>query len=162
LLPILNRYRPVGKTGGVDFPTTRPVVPTEKSHINGVVIHSTWEADAAKLLDSLDDVKCYARNDHLGLAIKYEYLGVDHDYEPDFIVRLVNDLHLLVEIKGYEVHNPEQINAKHNAAHKWATAVNNQGDFGRWDFLVCRDLEVLPSMIESKVASPLATSVARA
>src|SRR5262249_26160173 len=82
-------------------------------------------------------------NDHLGLAIKYEYMGVDHDYEPDFLVRLVNDLNLLLEIKGYEVHNPEQTSAKHNAAGKWATAVNNQGEFGHWDFLVCRDLDRL-------------------
>lgn len=143
LLPILNRYRPVGTTGGVDFPTTRPISTTTKSHVNSVVQHSNWEAEAAKLLEDSDLVKCYARNDHMGLAIKYEYLGVDHDYEPDFIVRLVNDLNLLLEIKGYEVHNPEQINAKHNAAHKWVAAVNNQGEFGRWDFLVCRDLDDL-------------------
>jgi type III restriction enzyme len=145
LLPILNRYRPVGTTGGVDFPTTRPISTTTKSHINSVVQHSTWEAEAAKLLNDSDVVKCYARNDHMGLAIKYEYLGVDHDYEPDFLVCLVNDLNLLLEIKGYEVHNPEQTQAKHNAARKWVRAVNNQGEFGRWDFLVCRDLKQLLS-----------------
>ena len=147
LLPILNRYRPVGKTSGVDFPTTRPISTTTKSHINSVVQHSTWEADASKLLEASDLVTCYARNDHLGLAIKYEFMGVDHDYEPDFIVRLINDLVLLLEIKGYEVHNPEQNSAKHSAARKWVTAVNNQGEFGRWDFLVCRDLDgLLPSI----------------
>jgi hypothetical protein len=43
----------------------------------------------------------------------------------------------------YELHNPEQTSAKHNAARKWTTAVNNQGDFGRWDFLVCRELDLL-------------------
>jgi type III restriction enzyme len=143
LLPILNRYRPVGSTSGVDFPTTRPISTTTKSHINSVVLHSSWEAKAAKELDVSDLVKWYARNDHLGLAIKYEYFGIDHDYEPDFIVRLNNDLNLLLEIKGYEVHNPERTSAKHSAARKWTTAVNNQGEFGRWDFLVCRDLDLL-------------------
>jgi type III restriction enzyme len=147
LLPILNRYRPVGSTSGVDFPTTRPVATATKSHINAVVLHSGWEADAARLLDASDLVKWHARNDHLGLAIKYEYIGVDHDYEPDFLVRLVNDLILLLEIKGYEVHNPEQMNSKHNTARRWVTAVNNLGEFGRWDFLVCRDLDrLLPSL----------------
>ena len=143
LLPILNRYRPAGRSGGVDFPTTRPVVPTVKSHVNLVVLHSTWEAEAAKKLDECDLVKCYVRNDHLGLVIPYEYLGNEHGYETDFLVRLVNDLNLLLEIKGYEVHNPEMTNAKHAAARKWVTAVNNLGDFGCWDFLVCRDLDDL-------------------
>jgi type III restriction enzyme len=48
-----------------------------------------------------------------------------------------------LEIKGYDIHTPEQTNAKHNAARKWVTAVNNLGDFGKWDFLVCRDLDCL-------------------
>jgi type III restriction enzyme len=107
LLPILNRYRPVGSTSGVDFIRTRTAVKTEKSHINAVVLHSGWEADAARLLDACDFVKWHARNDHLGLVIPYEFMGVSHDYEPDFLVRLVNDLTLLLEIKGYEVHNAQ-------------------------------------------------------
>jgi type III restriction enzyme len=143
LLPILNRYRPVGSTSGVDFITTRATTPSTKSHINAVVLHSGWEADAAKVLDSTDLVKWYARNDHMGLVIPYEYLGVDHSYEPDFIVKLVNDLMLLLEIKGFEVHEPEKTNAKHQAAQRWVTAVNNLKDFGKWDFLVCRDVECL-------------------
>ena len=154
LLPILNRYRPAGSTSGVDFVTTRPTSPSTKSHINSVVQHSTWEADAAKLLDSCDLVSFYARNDHLGLTIKYEYVGVDHDYTPDFIVRLSNGLTVLLEIKGYEIHNPEQVNSKHEAAKKWVRAVNNLGDFGKWDFLVCRDLNdlipCLTRMVESQ------------
>jgi type III restriction enzyme len=148
LLPILNRYRPFGSTSGVDFVTTRPTSATAKSHINSVVQHSTWEADAAKILDSCDFVSFFARNDHLGLTIKYEYVGVDHDYEPDFLVRLSNGLTVVLEIKGYEVHNPEQVNSKHNAAKKWVRAVNNLGDFGEWDFLVCRDLGELESCLD--------------
>jgi type III restriction enzyme len=148
LLPILNRYRPVGTTAGVDFITTRRAVTTTKSQINSVVLHSGWEREAARLLDSSGLVKWYARNDHLGLHIPYEYMGATHDYEPDFIVRLAGDLNLLLEIKGYEVHNPEQMNSKHNAARRWVTAVNNLGDFGKWDFLVCRDLDqLLPSIV---------------
>jgi type III restriction enzyme len=147
LLPILNRYRPVGSTSGVDFISTRTAVKTTKSHINSVVLHSGWEADAARLLDACDLVKWHARNDHLGLVIPYEFMGVSHDYEPDFLVRLINDVVLLLEIKGYEVHNPEQTNSKHNAARRWVMAVNNLGEFGRWDFLVCRDLDrLLPSL----------------
>jgi type III restriction enzyme len=107
-------------------------------------------ADAGRLLDACDFVTFYARNDHLGLAIPYEFMGVSHDYEPDFLVRLANNLTLLLEIKGYEVHNAEQTNSKHNAARRWVRAVNNLGEFGRWDFLVCRDLDKLrPSLAAS-------------
>jgi len=100
-----------------------------------------------KVLEASEAVKFHARNDHLGLAIKYEYLGVDHDYEPDFLVRLTNGVTLILEIKGYEVHNPEQIAAKHNAARRWVLAVNNLGEFGSWGFLVCRDLTELAEIL---------------
>ena len=53
-----NRYRPVGSTAGVDFTTTRPVAPAAKSHINSVVLHSDWEAEAARLLDALATQCC--------------------------------------------------------------------------------------------------------
>ncbi|MCL6503533.1 MAG: DEAD/DEAH box helicase family protein [Pirellulales bacterium] len=149
LVPILNRYRPVGSTEGVDFPTTRPVVGTVKSHVNLVVVHSNWEAEAARKLDSCDAVKCYVRNDHLGLVVPYEYMGAEHSYEPDFLVQLANGLNLLLEIKGYEVHNAEMTHAKHTAARKWISAVNNHGGFGRWDFLLCRDLEKLGPLFDS-------------
>src|SRR5262249_48000277 len=86
---------------------------------------------------------------HMGLVIPYEYMGVDHSYEPDFLVQLTNDVTLLLEIKGFEVHNPEQTHAKHNAARKWVTAVNNLRDFGKWEFMVCRDVELLlPTIAE--------------
>lgn len=158
LLPILNRYRPVGRTSSVDFPTTRPVVPTQKSHVNLVVVHSNWEAEATKKLDECSAVKCYVRNDHLGLVIPYEYMDTEHGYEPDFLVLLVNDLTVLLEIKGYEVHNLEMTNAKHAAARKWVTAVNNLGDFGRWEFLVCRDVVYLISQLQALVQAPEAQS----
>jgi type III restriction enzyme len=31
------------------------------------------------------------------------------------------------------------INAKNTAAQKWVSAVNNLGDFGRWEFHICRE-----------------------
>jgi type III restriction enzyme len=113
-----------------------------------VVQHSDWEGEAAKVLNASESVLFHARNDHLGLAIKYECLGVDHDYEPDFLVRLANGVTLILEIKGYEVHNPEQTAAKHNAARRWVLAVNNLGDFGNWGFVVCRDLDQLTALLE--------------
>ena len=83
----------------------------------------------------------------------YDLYGLSHSYEPDFLVRLINDLTVVLEIKGYEVHEMEKTQHKHNAARRWVDAVNNLGDFGRWDFLVCRDVPTLPAALEKLVVS---------
>jgi type III restriction enzyme len=99
-------------------------------------------------------VKCYAKNERLDFKVPYEYMGIEHTYEPDFLVRLANDLTVIVEIKGYEIQNIDQLNQKHNAAKKWVTAVNNLGDFGKWDFIVCRDLSKLAPELEKLASQP--------
>jgi type III restriction enzyme len=83
----------------------------------------------------------------LRLTIKNEYVGVDHDYEPDFLVRLSNDTMVILEIKGDEVRDPRQVNSKHNAAKKWVRAVNNLGDFCRWESLVDLPPAVIPRVM---------------
>lgn len=141
LLPVLNRYMPFGTTAQVDFRTTRPCHGTQKSHINQVVLDTrTWEASAAFRLESSETVSFYARNDHLGLVIPYEFQGVDHFYEPDFIVRLTSGLTVMLEVKGFE---DAQTTAKHHAARRWVTAVNNAREHGIWTFHVSRDPQVL-------------------
>jgi type III restriction enzyme len=141
LLPVLNRYKPFGSTGEVDFITTRACHGTQKSHINQVVLDTqTWEASASFRLEASEEVERYARNDHLGLLIPYEYQGVGHTYEPDFLVRLKSGLTVLLEIKGFE---DPQTTAKHHAARKWVDAVNNAKEHGRWAFHVCRDPQTL-------------------
>ena len=137
LLPLLNRYKRIGTSSEVDFMTTRPCHGTQRSHINQVVLDTqTWERSACFWLEASEVVAYYVRNDHLGFGIPYEYTGVSHSYEPDFIVRLKNDIHLILEIKGYE---DDQELAKYAGAQRWVSAVNNWGDLGKWDFHVCRD-----------------------
>ena len=49
---ILNYYNPVGSTSHVFGATTKPVWPTEKSHVNYVVADTqSWEQIAAKTLE---------------------------------------------------------------------------------------------------------------
>jgi len=81
-----------------------------------------------------------ARNDHLGCLIPDELLGVNHTYEPDFLVKLTNGTTVVLEIKGFEGHDDR---AKHEAAKKWVRAVSNWGQLGEWAFHVCRDPQVL-------------------
>lgn len=140
LMPLLNRYKPIGTSAEIDFKTTRPCRATQYSHINQVVLDTdTWEASTAFRLEQLAQsgrITAFVRNDHLGLAIPYEYQGVDHSYEPDFLVRIYDGFTAILETKGF-IDN--QTRAKHDAAGRWVTAANNWGELGRWAFLVVRD-----------------------
>jgi type III restriction enzyme len=144
LMPLLNRYKPTGSTAGVDFKTTRPCFATAYSHVNLVAADTArWEQSAAFRLEQAalqGIVRFYVRNDQLGFTIPYEYHGVSYHYEPDYLVRLRNGVTLILEIKGMET---DQDRAKHQAAQRWMTAVNNWGELGRWAFQVCRDPQVL-------------------
>jgi len=53
--------------------------------------------------------------------------GEDRTHLPDFIVRLRNDVTLVVEIKGGggEIHNPDAVPAKSAASTQWCAAVTN-------------------------------------
>jgi len=144
LMPILNRYVPNGSTESVDFKTTKPCFRTTNSHVNLVAADTaTWEQSAAFRLEQAvlaGTVQFYARNDQLGFTIPYDYMGVSHSYEPDYLVRLCNGDTLILEIKGVET---EQDKAKHQGAKRWVSAVSNWGKLGRWRFHVNRDPQML-------------------
>ena len=70
---------------------------------------------------------------------------MSHSYVPDFLVRLGPSFTLILEIKGYE---DEQDRAKHQAAKRWVSAVNNWGQLGQWAFHVCKDPQMLGNELE--------------
>ncbi|MEW6034060.1 MAG: restriction endonuclease, partial [Chloroflexota bacterium] len=145
ILPITNRYKPIGTTADVDFTTKRSVHSTQRSHVNAVVLDSSWEQTAAFYLEQqTGHVFCYVRNDRPFLLIPYEYEGVSHHFEPDYLVRLRSGKTVVLEMKGEET---DQDRAKHQAAWRWITAVNNWGRLGVWDFSVCRDPQMLPKLL---------------
>ncbi|OGG49846.1 MAG: hypothetical protein A3F84_15830 [Candidatus Handelsmanbacteria bacterium RIFCSPLOWO2_12_FULL_64_10] len=145
ILPILNRYKSIGTTADVDFTTKRNVHSTQRSHVSAVVLDSSWEQTAAFHLErQTDHVFCYVRNDRPFLLIPYEYEGVQHHFEPDYLVRLKNGKTVVLEMKGEE---NDQDRAKHQAARRWVASVNNWGRLGVWDFAVCRDPQWLPRLI---------------
>jgi type III restriction enzyme len=115
---------------------------------------ATWEQSAAFRLEmaaGTNLVRCYARNDGLGLTIPYEWYNVDRSYEPDYLVCMVPHtaeaptLTVVLEIKGMLTDDDK---AKHEAARRWIAAVNNWGKLGRWAFHVCRD----PQLLERELA----------
>jgi type III restriction enzyme len=147
LLPRLNRYKRDASTASVHFKTVKPVQATLKSHINFVACDTgTWEQAAMFQLESSSRVVCYARNERLEFNIPYELFGLPHVYEPDFLVKLTNKVTLILEIKG-QLHG--DTSAKHQAARRWVTAVNNWGKLGRWDFLACRDPQKLSNLLDA-------------
>lgn len=161
ILPVLERFRPIGSTKEVLFRTSRLCVGTTKSHISHVVLDApVWEHSAAYTLERLTEVIAYARNDHLGFAIPYEWQGQRHEYRPDYLVRLrcpgspTGALKVIIEIKGHETEEDRQ---KYAAARRWVRAVNHKGDLGRWVFLVCRDPASLAQQIRSMAAGQALT-----
>lgn len=141
LLPIIERFRPLGSTSEVLFRTIRPCVGTIKSHISYVVLDAPkWEHSVAYRLEQMPEVISYARNDHLDFTIPYEWQGARHEYRPDYVIRVRNkkgeETRVILEVKGFET---EQDRQKEIAARRWVKAINHHGEFGKWAFVVCRD-----------------------
>jgi type III restriction enzyme len=136
LKPLLRPFDTVGSTRWVDFDTTKPVMAThpDKCHVSHVVADTgSWEQKTAQVLEELDEVVCYVKNQGLNFTIPYTLAGEQRHYLPDFIARVRPDLNLIVEVSG---------EAKKDKAAKtatvrtlWVPAVNNHGGFGRWAFV---------------------------
>jgi type III restriction enzyme len=145
ILPVIERFRPIGSTSEVLFRTVRATVGTSKSHISHVVLDAPkWEHSVAFRLERMPEVVAYARNDHLDLTIPYEWLGIRHEYRPDYLIRWSvqggQETKVVLEVKGFET---EQDRQKEVAAGRWVNAVNHHGEFGRWSFVICKDPEKL-------------------
>jgi len=136
IIPVFDTEKPIRSTGDMTiWYTGKPTEYTRKSHINRVVLDSTWEASEAFKLDHNDSVAAWAKNDHLGFEIPYIYNGIVHKYRPDYIVTLKNKKHLVLEVKGQE---NEQDKVKHQALKEWIDAVNAYGGFGAWSMAVSK------------------------
>jgi type III restriction enzyme len=141
LLPVIERFRPIGSTTEVLFRTSRTCVGTTKSHVSHVVLDTAkWEHSVACWLERLPEVTSYVRNDHLDFVIPYEWEGRRHEYRPDFLVRWLRpdgrEVMVILEVKGFET---EQDRQKEAAARRWVKAINHHGEFGRWAFVLCRE-----------------------
>ena len=153
LLPVIERFRPLGSTSEVLFRTVRPCVGTTKSHISHVVLDAPiWEHSVAYQLERLPEVVAYARNDHLDFTIPYEWQGVRHEYRPDYLIRWRcedgREVKVILEVKGFET---EQDRQKEAAARRWVRAVNHHGEFGQWVFVLCKDPTHLQDTLKEKV-----------
>ncbi|HDD36047.1 MAG TPA: hypothetical protein ENF50_01070, partial [Archaeoglobus veneficus] len=153
ILPIIEKYRPIGSTSEVLFRTVRKCYGTTKSHVSHVVADSPkWEHTAAYYLEKIPFVVSYVKNDHLDFTIPYEYHGKRHEYRPDFLTRLRcedgSEINAIIEIKGFETDKDKQ---KLVAARKWVKAVNNHGGFGKWVYVYCRNPQKLEEALKAEL-----------
>jgi type III restriction enzyme len=145
LRALLQPYDTVGSTSFVSFDSTKVTYRTTptKCHISHVVCDSNWEAKFAQTLEFMDEVKAYAKNQSLGFKIPYTFEGQPRNYYPDYLLRiddghgLADLLNLIVEITGQDLKEKEAKTSTMRSL--WIPAVNNEGRFGRWDFLEIRD-----------------------
>jgi type III restriction enzyme len=134
ITPVFDSDHPLRSTGDMaTWYTGRPCQPVNHSHINLCVFDSTWEASEAFELERNANVDAWVKNDHLGFEIVYIYRGVVLKYRPDFIIRLKNGAHLVLEVKGQDT---EQDRTKREFLDEWVKAVNAHGGFGKWAWAV--------------------------
>ena len=88
----------------------------------------------ARALEQDDRVIAYAKNERVFFEIAYRWQGTTGRYRPDFLIKLDNDVTLVIEGKGRKT---ERDDAKLTAAKRWIQAVNQWGKLGRWEFGIC-------------------------
>ena len=103
----------------------------------------TRDHQMAQVLEDMDEVICYVKNDHLGFVIPYTLNGDQRHYYADFLVRLddghgsEDPLSLIVEVTGARGEEKEAKVA--TARTLGVSAVNNAGTWGRWAFIEVTD-----------------------
>jgi type III restriction enzyme len=139
---VLRPYDSEGSTRYVDFNTVKTTyVTNEKCHLSHVVEDSSWETKMAEVLEDMDEVVRYVKNQKLGFTIPYSLDGVQRTYYPDFIAVIdqgtEEPLNLVIEVTGEQDRDKDQ---KGRAARDlWLPAVNGHGGLGRWDFIEVLD-----------------------
>ena len=142
---MLNPNKPIKSTSDMrSWSTKRPAEYTVKTHINLSVYDQGWEISTGQELERNNNVISFVKNDHIGFVIKYLYGGSLHDYYPDFLIRLKNNVMLVLEIKGKD---DDQNQTKRRFLKEWVDVVNDDGNYGTW---VC-DVAFHPTEVRGKI-----------
>lgn len=156
--PVFNYYNKFSSTKYVNGNTVKDVFPTEKSHINYVVMDSDWEGICAKTLEEIETVECYVKNQFLGFAIPYTKDGKDRQYFTDFIARVKSKdgtiKNLMIEISGMSKDKAEK---KWFVENRWIPAVNalkDKYEYPEWHFIeVANDIRNIKNQLIEKIQS---------
>ena len=95
----------------------------------------------------------FIKNTGLGFGILYQKNEEQHDYEPDFIVKIKKTdgsiLNLILETKGYDFN--QDVELKKAATLRWVKAVNQEGSKGKWDYCLVKDIGSINAEIEKRL-----------
>jgi type III restriction enzyme len=140
---ILDPTAPIGSSSNINFETVKNVYRTSphKCQVNYVAIDSGWEAKMAQSLEMMPEVLAYVKNDGMNLKIPYTLEGHEHNYIPDFIVRVDMGtgelLNLIVEVTG--IHDAGKEAKADTMRSLWIPGVNGLDNFGRWEYIEILD-----------------------
>jgi type III restriction enzyme len=100
------------------FPYSRRVFEAKKSVFNFVTCDNELEYAFARFLEGADDVEAFAKlPEQFGFSIEYpDSLSNIRNYYPDFIARMTDGAHWIVETKGRE---DIEVKRKDEAARRW-------------------------------------------
>ena len=125
---------------------------------------SDWETVVCGKLETMKEVRAYAKNQGIGFRIPYTCDGCPGNYYPDLIVKLDDGrgtadlLNLVLEVSGQK--KKEKDAKVQTAKTMWVPGVNNLGTFGRWAFLELRDVYQISADFAAEVAGAFEQAIA--
>ncbi|HWP81842.1 MAG TPA: DEAD/DEAH box helicase family protein [Bacteroidota bacterium] len=121
------------------FPFSKLLLESKKSIFNYVACDNEFERAFAKFLDGADDVEAFAKlPEQFGFCIEYtDILANLRNYYPDFVLRLKDGSHWIVETKGRE---DIEVKRKDDAATVWCENATELTGV-KWSYLKVRQKE---------------------
>jgi type III restriction enzyme len=98
------------------------------------------ERDLANIVDDADDVLFWLRLQRGDLTILWR--GQDSWYNPDFLIREADGGSWIVEVKSDRDMVSADVQAKKEAAERWARRVNASGVAGKWRYLLVSESQL--------------------
>ena len=134
---VYNEHSKFSSTGDIqEWWTKKDTALFKKTHMNQCVVDSSWEFTHARELDKNKEVLAWVKNDKLGFNIDYiDEKGNKRNYTPDFIVKLSNGDHFILEVKGIKKKRDIQ---KWVFMENWCKAVSENLK-KNWHFKISQD-----------------------
>jgi type III restriction enzyme len=98
------------------------------------------ERDLANIVDDAADVSFWLRLQRGDLTILWR--GQDSWYNPDFLIRETDGGSWIVEVKSDRDLDSADVQAKKEAAERWARRVNASGVAGKWRYLLVSERQL--------------------
>jgi type III restriction enzyme len=115
------------------FPFSKLLIESKKSIFNYVACSNEYERNFAKFLNHANEVVAFAKiPEQFGFCIEYtDTIANLRNYYPDFVARLNNEEHWIIETKGRE---DIEVKQKDNAAINWCKNASELTDT-QWKYL---------------------------